>query len=244
MWAWYRRNWKATVFSSVGLPVVYLLAMGLGFGSQVHGGFSGGVTYLAYVAPALLPAGAVQTAAGESTFPVLAGFAWSKTYFGIIATPITPGQLVVGELLWIGSRLVVSGAVYLVVALAVGAVSGLGIVLSLVFGVCTGLSFAAPLLALAASVDNDGRVFDTVFRFVVLPMTLFAGTFYPVTQLPGFVRPVVWVMPMWHGTELARGAALGTLGIGPVLVHMGFLGALFTVGLWLARWRFRVRLTR
>jgi lipooligosaccharide transport system permease protein len=243
MWTWYRRNWKATVFSSVGLPVLYLLAMGLGFGSQVHSGVPGGISYLVYIAPALLPAGAIQTAVGECTFPVLSGFAWSKRYFAVTASPITPGQVLFGELLWVGSRLVVSGAAYLVVALAIGAVTGPGILLSLVFGVCAGLALAAPVIALAASVDSDGRAFNVVFRFVVLPMSLFAGTFFPITQLPGWIRPVAWITPMWHGTELARGAEFGTLGFGSALVHLGCLALLFTVGVLLARWRFRVRLT-
>jgi lipooligosaccharide transport system permease protein len=244
MWTWYRRNWKATVFSSVGLPVLYLLAMGLGFGSQVRAGsVPGGVTYLAYLAPALLPAGAVQTAAGECTFPVLSGFQWSKTFIGITATPITPGQLLFGEVLWVGTRLVVSSAAYLLVALAIGAVTGPGILLSLVFGVCTGLAFGAPVIAFAATVGSDGRAFNAVFRFIVLPMSLFAGTFFPITQLPAWVRPVAWITPMWHGTELARGAEFGTLGWAAALVHVGYLVALFTVGILLARWRFRVRLT-
>lgn len=243
LWTWYRRNWKATIFSSVGLPVLYLLAMGLGFGSQVHSGVPGGITYLVYLAPALLPTGAVQTAAGECTFPILSGFQWAKTFFGVTATPITSGQLVAGELLWVGSRLLVSSAAYLVVAVAIGAVTGPGILLSLVFGVVTGLAFGAPLMAFAATVSSDGKAFNAVFRFVVVPMSLFAGTFFPITQLPAWIRPVAWITPMWHGTELARDSAFGTLTWGPTLVHIGYLVVLFVVGVLLARWRFRVRLT-
>jgi lipooligosaccharide transport system permease protein len=243
LWTWYRRNWKATVFSSVGLPVLYLLAMGLGFGSQVRSGVPGGISYLVYLAPALLPTAAIQIAAGECTFPVLSGFQWSKKFFAITATPITSGQLVAGGLLWVASRLVVSSAVYLLVAVAIGAVTGPGILLSLVFGVLTGLAFGAPLLAFAASVASDGKAFNAVFRFVVVPMSLFAGTFFPISQLPAWIRPVAWITPMWHGTELARNAAFGTLGVGPALVHVGYLVLLFAVGVVLARWRFRVRLT-
>jgi lipooligosaccharide transport system permease protein len=243
-WTWYRRNWKATVFSSVGLPVLYLLAMGLGFGSQVKAGaVPGGVAYVAYLAPALFPAGSVQTAAAECTFPILSGFQWSKVFIGVTASPITPGQLVFGQLLWVTSRLIVSGVAFLLAALVVGAATGPGILLSLVFGVCTGLAFGAPIMALAASVGSDGRAFNAVFRFLVLPMSLFAGTFFPITQLPAWVRPVAWFTPMWHGTELARGAAFGTLSWSSALVHLGCLALLFTVGVLLTRWRFRVRLT-
>ena len=243
-WTWYRRNWKATLFSSVGLPVLYLLAMGLGFGSQVRAGsLPGGVAYVAYLAPALLPAGAVQTAAQECTFPILSGFQWSKVFLGITASPITPGQLLFGQVLWVTSRLIFSGVAFVLVALAVGAVSGPGILLSLVFGVCTGLAFGIPLMALAASLGNDPKAFNVVFRFVVVPMSLFAGTFFPITQLPAWVRPVAWITPMWHGTELARGAAFGTLTWGSASAHLAVLGAMIVAGVLLARWRFRVRLT-
>ncbi|HEY7816078.1 MAG TPA: ABC transporter permease [Nakamurella sp.] len=244
MWILYRRNWKATAFSSIGVPVLYLLAMGLGFGSQVRSGsVPGGVAYVAYLAPALLPAGAVQVAVGECTFPVLSGFQWTKTFLGIVATPITPGQLLFGKLLWVTCRLVQSGAAYLVVAVAIGAVTGPGILLSLVFGICTGLAFGAPVIAFAATVGSDGRAFNPVFRFIVLPMSLFAGTFFPITQLPAWIRPVAWFTPVWHGTELARGIEFGTLGWGAAMVHLGYLAVLFTTGVLLARWRFRVRLT-
>lgn len=244
-WTWYRRNWKATAFSSVGLPVLYLLAMGLGFGSQVrHGAIPGGLSYVAYLAPALLPTGAVQTAAGECTFPILSGFEWSKIFRGITATPVSPAQVVAGQLVWVTIRLVVSGAAFLVVSAAIGAVTGPGILLSLVFGVLTGLAFGAPLIAFSSVVDSSGTAFNLVFRFIVLPMSLFAGTFFPISQLPAWVRPVAWFTPLWHGTELARGAELGGLHWGSALVHIGFLVALLAVGTWLACWRFRIRLTR
>lgn len=242
-WTWYRRNWKSSVFSSFGLPVLYLVAMGFGFGSQVPAGsMPGGVAYAVYLAPALLPAGAVQVAAGESTFRILSGFIWTREFVAVTASPITPGQLLFGRILWITVRLFLSGVAFLLVALAIGVVTGPGILLSLVFGVCTGLAFAMPVVALAASMGDNPTAFNVVFRFIVLPMSLFAGTFFPITQLPAWVRPVAWITPMWHGTELARGAALGTLGWGSALVHLGCLALLFVVGVLFARWRFRVRL--
>lgn len=245
LWTWYRSNWKATAFSSVGLPVLYLLAMGFGFGSQIRAGsVPDGLTYAAYLTPALLPTGAVQVAAGECTFPILSGFEWSKAFWDTTASPITPAQLVAGNLIWLGLRLLVSGAAFLVFAAAIGAVTGPGILLSLVFGVLTGLAFGAPLIAFATVVNSTGNAFNVVFRFVVVPMSLFAGTFFPITQLPAWVRPVAWITPLWHGTQLARGAELGGLTWGSALAHIGFLVALLVAGTWLACWRFRVRLGR
>ena len=242
-WVWYRRNWKATVVSSVGLPVLYLLAMGLGFGSQVRpGALTGGVSYLEYLTPALIATAAVQTAAGEATFPVLSGFKWQKHYLGIAATPITPAQIVGGQFFWIGFRLFLSCGAFVAVAAAIGAVTSAGVLLSLVFGIMTGLAFAAPVVAFAASIKGEGNTFNPLFRFVLVPMTLFAGTFFPVSSLPAVVRPIAWITPLWHGTELARGAEFGTLRVWPTIGHIAFLLALIAVGVALSRWRFRVRL--
>lgn len=243
-WTWYKRNWKATAVSSVGLPILYLLAMGLGFGSQVRpGALTGGVTYLEYVTPALIATAAVQVAAGESTFPILSGFKWQKFFLSIAATPITPAQIVGGQFIWIFIRLFVSCGAFLAVAAAIGAVTSVGVLLSLVFAVMTGLSFAAPVVAFAASIKGEGNTFNPLFRFVLVPMTLFAGTFFPVSSLPAVVRPIAWITPLWHGTELARGAAFGTLRVWPTIGHIAFLVALTAIGVALSRWRFRVRLT-
>jgi lipooligosaccharide transport system permease protein len=242
-WTWYKRNWKATVVSSVGLPILYLLAMGLGFGSQVRpGALTGGVTYLQYLTPALIAMAATQTASAESTFPVLSGFKWQQHYIGMAATPITPVQIVGAHFLWITSRLILSCGAFLAVAAAIGAVTGPGVLLSLLFGILTGLAFAAPVVAFAASVKGEGNAFNPFFRFVLVPMTLFAGTFFPVSALPAVIRPIAWITPLWHGTELARGAEFGTLQLWPTIGHLAYLLALTAVGIGLSRWRFRVRL--
>lgn len=161
---------------------------------------------------------------------------------GITATPITPGQLLGGQLLWIALRLLFSGAAYLVVAAALGAVRGPGVLVSLLFAVLTGMAFSAPLVAFTATITGEGTEFNGVFRFVVLPMTLFAGTFFPVSQLPLPVRVLAWATPLWHGTELARAAAFGTLHWWPAVGHTAYLVGLVVLGALLARWRYRVRL--
>ncbi|HEX3781888.1 MAG TPA: ABC transporter permease [Pseudonocardiaceae bacterium] len=242
-WTWYRRNWKATLVSSVGMPILYLLAMGLGFGSQVHASAAtGGLPYLVYLAPALLATSAMQGAAGEATYPVLSGFKWQKNFIGVAATPITPAQIVGGQAIWMTFRLLVSGAIFLAVAAAIGAVTGFGVVLSLLFGVLSGLAFGMPVVAWSASLKGDGNAFNPLFRFVVVPMSLFAGAFFPVSQLPAIVRPIAWITPVWHGTELARAAAFGTLQLWPTIGHLAYLFALTAIGVLLSRWQFRVRL--
>ncbi|MGH3829796.1 MAG: ABC transporter permease [Pseudonocardiaceae bacterium] len=249
LWTWYRRNWRATVVSSVVQPLLLLVAFGVGLGRLIGTSASaaqatGGVPYLVYLAPALLAAGAIQTAAFESSYPIFASFTWWRTYEGVTATPITPGQLAAGELTWIALRLTLSGAAYLLVIALFGALRGPGVLLALVFAVLCGMAFSAPLVAFSASREREGGAFAAVFRFVVLPMTLFSGTFFPISRLPREVQPFAWISPLWHGTELARGAALGTLRWWPAAGHLAYLMVLLVVGVQLSRWRFRVRLTR
>lgn len=242
-WTWYRRYWTSTLYSSGLQPVLFLLAMGIGFGSQVRPGVAtGGLSYLHYVAPALLVAGAVQYAVGESSYPVLSGFKWQKDYHAVTATPVTPGQVLGGQLIWVALRLVLSGTVYALIAWAFGGWLHPTAVLVVPVGVVTGLACAAPVMAVAATTDDEGARFAAIFRFAVMPMVLFAGTFFPITQLPPTLRWLAWISPLWHGNELARGVALGGLGALPAAGHVAYLAGVFTVGGLLARRYFYRRL--
>ena len=248
-WTWYRRNWRATVVSNLLEPLLLLVAFGVVLASFMGSSnrvahATHGVPYLVYLAPALLGVGAVQTAVFESTYPVFSAFKWRRTYEAITATPITPAQLAGGRLTWIALRLVLSGAVYLLVITLFGAVRGPGVLAALVFAVLCGMAISAPLMAFAATQEKEGGVFSAVFRFVVLPMTLFSGTFFPVSQLPRAVQALAWISPLWHGTELARGAALDTLGLWPAAEHVLYLTAWLVVGVLLSRRQFQMRLAR
>jgi lipooligosaccharide transport system permease protein len=243
MWTWYKRNWRSSVVSSVVQPALFLLALGFGLGSQVQAGeATGGLRYVVYLAPALLIVTAVQIGAFESTYPILSAFKWQQTFLAIAASPITPAQILAGQLSWIGIRLVTSGAAYLLVAAALGTLTGPGVLLTLVVAVLTGMAFAAPVVAYAATIEGEGTQFNALFRFVVMPMTLFAGAFFPVAQLPVWLRPVAWLTPIWHGTEVGRDAAFGTLTWWPALGHLAYLLAVIGVGVWFGVRNFRRRL--
>lgn len=200
--------------SSVVQPLLALVAFGIFFGRLAAGGsglqqVTGGAPYLVCLAPGLLCAVALQTGANESSFPVHAGFEWQKTYQGIPATPVSPTQLALGQLAWVVLRILGGGAVYLAVAAAFGGVRSTGIIVALLVATLTGLAFAAPVSALAASLHHEGQAFNVMFRFVVVPMGLFAGTYFPIERLPEWAQVVAVVTPLWHGTQLARGATLG-----------------------------------
>ena len=245
-WTWYRRNWRATAVSSVLQPVLFLVAFGVGFGTLVAGrpgigAATGGVSYLVWLTPALLAVSAVQSAAFESSYPVLSGFKWQRIYHAMTAGPITPAQVAIGHIAWVAIKLVLTGTVFVVVAVLVGGVTGPGILGALVAAVVTGTAVTALVTAYAATLRSD-QGFNVLFRLIVIPITLFSGTFFPVEQLPAVVRPVAWISPLWHGTELARAAALDRWQLLPDLGHLAYLVALLLLGLVLSARFFARRL--
>ncbi len=239
-----RRYWRSVLIVGVLTPLLYVLALGIGLGTVVdqHGTDTLGVPYLVFVAPALLTAASLQVAAGEASWPVMGGFKWLRTYHGMAATPLTPAQIAEGLLTWIALRLTGNALVYLGIVAALGGTQRWQVVFAVPAAVLTGIAFAAPLMAMAATLRNEGQSFNVVFRFVITPMFLFAGTFYPISQLPEWARWLAYVSPLWHGTELARDAAIGGLSPAAVLGHTAYLAGWLVVGLALSRWRFRVRL--
>ena len=242
-WLRYRRNWTAGVVSGVLQPLIALLAFGLALGPLVTPGpATANVEYLVFLAPGLLAMTAVQVAAVESSYPVHACFRSRHTYFAMITGPLTAAQVVAGQLGWIAARILVSCGGYLAVIVVIGGAHGPGSVLALVFATVSGMAMAAPIVAFAASIDKEGGKFGVMFRFVILPMTLFAGTFFPVSVLPAGIRPLAWISPLWHGTELARGAVLGSLRLLPATGHLGYLLVVTAVGVVLAARQFRARL--
>jgi lipooligosaccharide transport system permease protein len=248
-WTWYRRNWRSTAVSSVLQPLLFLLAFGVGFGTLVAGSgraasATGGVDYLVWLAPALLAMSAVQIGVFESSYPVLSGFKWQRHYVAITATPVSPAQVVAGHLSWLSAHTAGSGAVYVAVIAVFGGIRSPGIVLSLLAAVLAGAAVAAPVTAFTAGVQDEGSAFNVLFRLVLIPMTLFSGTFFPVANLPAWVRPVTWVSPLWHGTELARAAVLGTGSPLAALGHVAYLLVLVAAGTAVAVRRFRRRLHR
>jgi lipooligosaccharide transport system permease protein len=244
-WAYrYRRTWRASVISTVLTPVLFLAAMGVGLGALVDsspGGGVHGVGYLAFLAPGLLAAAAMQTGVAESTYPVLASIKWIKTYHAMLATPLGPVDVLVGHLLWIAIRVLTGSVVYLAVIALFGATRSPLAVLAIPAAVLTGMAFCTPVVAFAAGMDNEGG-FAALFRFVVTPMFLFSGTFFPVTQLPPVLEQLAYGTPLWHGVDLCRSLTLGTATAGMTLLHIAYLGCWLIGGALAAAAVFRRRL--
>lgn len=240
----YRRTWQGSIYSSVLNPVLYLGAMGLGLGTLVdkHGTSGlGGVSYLAFLAPGLLAAAGMQTAMGESTYPVYGSVKWLKTYQAAIASPLRPADLFHGHLLWTSLRLAMNSAVFLGVMAAFGAIRSPWAVASLPAAVLTGLAFATPIEAYAMTCKKDTS-FAMLFRFGIIPLFLFSGTFFPIAQLPAYVRPLAFITPLWHGVALCRSLTLGTAQPGDSAMHAGYLAAVTMLGIYAGNRTYRRRL--
>ena len=240
----YRRTWRGSIYSSVLSPLLYLGAMGVGLGTLVdaHGTASlGGLSYLDFLAPGLLAAAAMQAAVEESTYPVLGSVKWRRTYYAAAASPLRPADIFHGHLLFTVMRLAMNSAVFLAVMAAFGAVASPWALAALPAAVLTGLAFAAPIEAWAITVTKDTS-FALIFRFGLIPLFLFSGTFFPVTQLPAWLRPLAYLTPLWHGVALCRSLTLGTVSLGGALVNVAYLAALAAVSIAAGHRTYRRRL--
>ena len=243
--AYYRRVWRGSVVTSFLNPVLYLGALGIGLGTLVNKAAAppGGVTYAHFVAPGLLAAAAMQIATIEATWPVLGSFKWTRQYYAMAATPLGPGSILCGHQLFIATRIAISAAAYLVVIAAFGGIATWLGVLALPATLLTGMAFAAPVAAYAATADSD-TAFSAIFRFGVVPMFLSSGTFFPIARLPEALQWLAYATPLWHGVDLCRGLVLGTIGTERAVLHVGYLLALCAVGLVVARLTYRRRLLK
>jgi lipooligosaccharide transport system permease protein len=240
----YRRTWRGSIYSSALNPVLYLGAMGLGLGTLVNSHAQaelGGVSYLAFLAPGLLAAAAMQTGVGESTYPILASIKWLKTYQAAVASPLRPADLFHGHLLFTTLRLVMNCSIFMAVMAAFGAIRSYWVLAAWPVAVLTGLAFAVPIEAWAVTRNKD-QSFALIFRFGIIPLFLFSGTFFPISQLPAWIRPVAYVTPLWHGVALCRSLSLGTADLAGALVHIGYLAVVVMAGVAAGQRTYRWRL--
>ena len=209
----YRRGWVMIV-SGFFEPLFYLLSIRVGAGKLVGDVEVGGrlVDYATFVAPALLAASAMNGAVIDSTINVFQKMKWSKTYDAVLATPMTPGDVVLGEIAWALIRGVIYAAAFAVVMVAMGLAESWWIVTSVPFAVLIGFAFAGVGMA-ATTYMRSWADFEFIF-FATMPMFLFSGSFFPLSRYPSALRFVVQLTPLYHGVELERAAASGRFGIG------------------------------
>jgi lipooligosaccharide transport system permease protein len=233
----YRRVWRGSVTVSFLNPVFFLLSIGVLLGALVDRANPdlGGLSYLEFIAPALLATTAMQTAGSVSTYPVRAGLKWWRTYHAIVATPVRVSELVAGVLAWAGVRIVLAVSVFTLVAAAGGAFASWLAVLAPLAALLCGLAFAALLSAICSTIDDDEWL-ASIYRFGLVPLFLFSGTFFPIDRLPGWLEPAAWATPLWHGVALSRDLASGQIDALPSAAHVAYLVAAVALGaIWTVR---------
>jgi lipooligosaccharide transport system permease protein len=231
----YRRTWMI-IFSGLFEPLFYLFSMGIGLGhfvGRVPGPGGELVDYASFVAPALLASAAMNGAIYDAT-NVFWKLKYMKTYDAVLATPVGPGDVAVGETAWALFRGFLYAVAFMVVAGSLGLVESLWGLLALPGAVLIGFGFAGLGVA-AVTYMRTWQDFEFV-TLVQLPMFLFSATFFPISTYPEAIQWVVRFSPLYHAIEFLRALNLGTIGWFQ-LVNVAYLVALGVLGLLVAQRR-------
>lgn len=239
-WTW------IILFAAVVNPTLYLVSIGIGVGSLIDANNGvNGVSYLTFLAPALLASAAIQGSSDEVIFPTMAGFKWERTFFGMRSTPISARQISFGIFVAAMFRTIISVVIYWIVLYLFGALESDTAWLAMPAALFAGAAMAAVMLALAAKIESEDFFFMLVGRFVMIPMFLFSGTFYPLSQMPIFLQFVGWISPLWHATEIGRYLTYDYPLSGlQLLTHIGVLTVMIIVGLFFSVRFFAARLEK
>ncbi|RXZ72125.1 ABC transporter permease [Agromyces albus] len=234
------------VVAGIGNPLIYLYALGVGLATIVDANVGdravGGVSYLVFVAPALLASAAITVSSEEFTYPIMLGYKWNPTFTGMSASPLRPTQIVDGVVISVSIRMLVNLVLFFLLIVVFGAAPSPAAFLMIFAGLLGGLAFGAVLMAYTSTLEEDTGQLAMVMRFIVLPMTLFSGTFFPLSIFPVWLQWIGWISPLWHSTELARVFSYGYgEPIWLTIVHVAYLLALTVVG-WV--WARRIAIRR
>jgi lipooligosaccharide transport system permease protein len=225
----YRRLW-IIIFSGFFEPVFYLFSIGVGIGALVGTVTTAGqaIDYTVFVAPALLAASAMNGAIYDATFNIYFKLKFAKVYDAVLATPLGPGDVALGEIAWAQLRGTIYSAAFLVVMLAMGLVESWWALLALPATVLIGFAFGAVGMA-TTTFMRSWQDFEYV-QLAILPMFLFSTTFYPLDVYPAGLRVVVQLTPLYHGIELLRALTTG-VGVGwGLLGHAAYFVAMAAIG--------------
>jgi lipooligosaccharide transport system permease protein len=227
----YRRTW-IVILSGFFEPLFYLGSIGFGLGALV-GTVSGPggqqISYQLFVAPALLASAAMNGAIAEGTFNFFFKLRYNKTFDAILSTPLSAGDVAVGELIWALIRGGIYAVAFLLVMAFLGLVVSPWVILTVPAALLIGFAFGGVAMA-ATSFMRTWQDFDLV-NLVILPMFLFSGTFYPIDAYPEAIRIVVQLTPLYQGVDLLRSLAVGHLD-GALFVHVVYLAIMGIAGLW------------
>jgi lipooligosaccharide transport system permease protein len=232
---------------AIANPVLYLVSIGLGVGAYIDKNTGGmgvdGVSYITFLAPALLATAAIQGAIDESVYPTLEGFKWNKIFFSMNSTPLSGNHIAMGVFLNSLIRVTFTAIIYWLVMLVFGVLESPRAWLAIFTAIMAGAAFGAMMQALAGMLENEDIFFTVLNRFVIMPLFLFSGTFYPLTNMPIFLQWIGWISPLWHATELGRWLSYGhEISSLMLYTHFIFLNSLLLIGIIASRRIFTRRL--
>jgi lipooligosaccharide transport system permease protein len=241
----FRRLWRGNIMVSFFTPLFFLTAMGVGLGTLVNRGSGGvnGVPYIAFLAPGLIPAAAMQTAAVEAMYPILDRIQWGRIYDAMVSTPLAVRDIVLGEVTWFALRMLMVSTIFWIVMTLFGIGHQPESLLAIPSAAMTGLAFATPIMAFTSTRRNDNG-FSAIMRFVITPLYLLGGAFFPITQLPVVLQWVAWATPLAHGVALCRGVVLADISLGEAALHLGVLLAYTVAGVAVSAFLLNRRLSK
>jgi lipooligosaccharide transport system permease protein len=243
----YRRTWKGTAISSFVAPLFYVLAMGVLLGGFIAGDpdkLEGATSYLDFLVPGLVAAHAMQTAVGETTYPVMSLIKWDRVYESMLATPLRSRDLVLGTLGFVTFRVASTCAVFMLVLAPFGIyATWWGALLAYVVVVLVGTAFGSLVYAFTTRLESP-EGFGVLFRLGVFPLFLFSGAFFPIENLGDVGAWIARLTPLWHGVNLARMLVLDHVEWGWAAVNLAVLVGLTALGLWLSVTGLQKRMVR
>ena len=203
----YQRTWRGTVISSFLSPLFYVVAMGVLLGGFIDADpdvLEGATSYFDFVVPGLIAAHAMQTAVGETTYPVMGMIKWQRIYDSMLATPLTCRDLVAAHLSFVLFRLATTCAVYALVLAPFGVyATWWGPLVAFGCQLLVGMTFAVWVYGFSARLRSE-EGFGLLFRLGVFPLFLFSGAFFPVSNLGAVGEWIARLTPLWHGVNLSR----------------------------------------
>jgi lipooligosaccharide transport system permease protein len=236
-WTVYKRTWKGSVVTSFASPLFYVLAMGVLLGGFVHvspSRLEGATSYLAFIVPGLIAAQAMQTAMFETTYPVMGALKWHKSFYAQLASPLEARDLVNAMLVFTLCRIGATCGVYFLVMAPFGVfASWWGPVLAWLATMLVGMAFATWTFAFSAHIRSEAS-FGLIFRLGLIPLFLFSGSFFPITNLGPVLEWVARLTPLWHGVNLTRMLCLDHVDGSTALVNSVVLLVVMGSGWWMA----------
>jgi lipooligosaccharide transport system permease protein len=236
-WTVYRRTWKGSIVTSFASPLFYVLALGVLLGGFVHVDpalLEGATSYLAFIVPGLIAAQAMQTAVFETTYPVMGAIKWHKSFYAQLASPLEVRDLANAMLMFTLFRVGSTCGVFFLVMAPFGVFeSWWGPVVAWPVTMLVGMAFAVWTFAFSARVRSEAS-FGLIFRLGLIPLFLFSGSFFPISNLGDVLEWVARLTPLWHGVNLTRMLCLDHVDGPTALVNMVVLVVVMAPGWWVA----------